>query len=175
MPANPKPSGTARSILNPRQVLKIAPRLRSETATEADRQSIKANGYDFEVEKIGAKQRTRRITGNLKSGPVERRSRNMQLRAGGEDRQPDDDGGHFIAGRFNGPRKAFNHFAQNARFNRGVYREVENGWAKELAAGRRVFVDIIPHYRGSSIRPDSLTIVWTVDGELHERDFSNSK
>ena len=84
-----------------------------------------------------------------------------------------DDGGQFIAARFYGPRDTFNHFAQDASFNRGAYRALEDRWAKELKAGRRVFVDIIAHYEGTSSRPASLTVAWIIDGKRERKKFPN--
>ena len=50
------------------------------------------------------------------------RSRTVQAQAAGVERQHSDDGGHYVAALFNGPTDAFNHFAQNANFNRGGYK-----------------------------------------------------
>src|SRR3546814_19055716 len=77
-------------------------------------------------------------------------SRRNQRSAGGADRRATDDGGHYIAARFNGPSDAFNHFAQDANFNRGTYRAMEDAWAASVRAGHRVMVDIVPHYDGLS-------------------------
>lgn len=68
-----------------------------------------------------------------------------------------------------------NLFAQDANFNRGAYRVMENGWAKDLKAGHRVFVDITVRYDGLSNRPSSLTVVWYVDGKPRIRRFPNEK
>lgn len=55
--------------------------------------------------------------------------------AGGANRRPDDDGGHYIAARFDGPTEAFNHFAQNTSFDRGGYRVLEDQWARAKRGG----------------------------------------
>jgi hypothetical protein len=54
------------------------------------------------------------------------RSRTSQANAGGAERRASDDGGHYVAARFNGPAEAFNHFARDANFNRGRYRLLED-------------------------------------------------
>jgi LysM repeat protein len=133
--------------------------------------TISKNGYGFDVDVLN---RTRKAAGemHLKLAP---RSKINQANAGKPDRRDTDDGGHFIAARFNGPRDSFNHFAQDANFNRGAYRVLEDGWAKDLRAGHRVFVDIVPHYRGTSKRPDSLTVTWFVDGKRFEKEFPNER
>jgi hypothetical protein len=137
---------------------------------------ITSNGYNFHVSsETGHRRRTERVSGELRLGQVSQRSRQEQSRAGGADRKPTDDGGHFVAARFDGPRKWFNHFAQNSNFNRGAYRAIEDGWAKDLKAGKRVFVDIVPHYTGQSTRPDNLTIQWTVGDREYVRELPNKR
>ncbi|WP_254602633.1 DNA/RNA non-specific endonuclease [Sphingomonas bacterium] len=54
------------------------------------------------------------------------RSKTNQREASKPDRLRTDDGGHFIAARFNGPSDKINHFAQDANFNRGAYRVMED-------------------------------------------------
>jgi hypothetical protein len=133
--------------------------------------TISKNGYDFDVDAI---DRARKVDGEIRLQQAPR-SRTNQANAGKPDRLPNDDGGHYIAARFNGPRDWFNHFAQDAKFNRGAYRVVEDGWAKAVRAGKRVFVDIIPRYEGLSRRPYSLSVVWYVDGERFSESFPNRK
>jgi LysM repeat protein len=128
------------------------------------------NGYDFHIDIIA---RTRRVMGALSLGPKAPRSRPNQARAGEPNRSEGDDGGHFIATRFNGPSDSFNHFAQNARVNRGAYRAMEDRWHKALQAGHKVSVDIEPHYEGTSMRPDSVRVTWFTDGKKDFRIFLN--
>jgi hypothetical protein len=118
-------------------------------------------------------ERTREVKGEISIDETAKRSRRNQREAGGADRRATDDGGHYIAARFNGPSDAFNHFAQDANFNRGAYRVMENGWAASVRGGHRVLVDIVPHYDGLSRRPDQITVTWTVDGQEHSRTFAN--
>jgi hypothetical protein len=99
-------------------------------------------------------------------------ARSNQAQAGKPDRRPNDDGGHFIAARFNGPSGSFNHFAQGASFNRGAYRIMEDGWDKARQT-HKVFVVIEPHYPGMSRRPDRIRVTWFIDGHRKFRDFPN--
>jgi len=128
------------------------------------------NGYDFYID---IALRTRKAFGRLSLASVAIRSRRNQSEAGKPDRRAGDDGGHFIAARFNGPSASFNHFAQDASFNRGAYRAMEDSWAKALRAGRKVFVTIEPHYAGTSRRPDNVRVTWIVDGEKRIKNFPN--
>jgi len=104
------------------------------------------------------------------------RSRQGRLsnRAYGSDRLPTDDGGHYVAVRFNGPTDTFNHFAQDANFNRGGYRVLENQWAKDIKEGKQVYVAITPTYVGSSKRPSDIDVVFMINGKRNVRSFSNT-
>jgi hypothetical protein len=90
-------------------------------------------------------------------------------------RRASDDGGHYIASRFNGPTEAFNHFAQDANFNRGGYRVLEDEWARDKRAGRAVAVKIVPRFDGTSVRPSVIDVWWTVDGEGKSLKFPNER
>jgi hypothetical protein len=138
---------------------------------QGQRLKIPKNGYSFSID---AHVRPRQISGELQL-KLEARSRRAQLNAGKPDRRDTDDGGHFVAARFNGPRAWFNHFAQDANFNRGAYRALEDKWAKAVRSGKRVFVDIVPHYRGTSMRPYLLWVTWTIDGRRARQRFTNEK
>ncbi len=126
------------------------------------------NGYEFYIDAIG---RSRQAYGLLHFGPSERSRKNQK---GVQDRVPTDDGGHYIAARFEGPSDAFNHFAQNANFNRGAYRVLEDKWADALRAGDKVFVNIVPHYLGTSKRPDWIDVSWSVNGKRYKTKFANA-
>ena len=159
-------------------VPKLAPQPRRLTEASGQRASarrvIRKNDYDFEIEQLGSKQRVRHAKGSLQIASA-MRSRREQARAGGPDRRVTDDGGHLIAARFNGPSDWFNHFAQDASFNRGEYRALEDAWAKGLRAGHRVSVNIVPHYRGFSTRPYKLSVTWEIDGKRLTREFRNER
>jgi hypothetical protein len=135
------------------------------------RLTVRKNGYDFSID---AHARTRRVSGEIRLQP-QPRSRRAQANAGIPDRRDTDDGGHFVAARFNGPREWFNHFAQDANFNRGAYRALEDQWATAVRSGKRVFVDITPHYRGTSMRPYRLVAKSIIDGKEFVSDFPNQK
>ena len=130
------------------------------------------NGYEYQIDERG---RTRRVSGALVVAGKQVRSRTAQAQAGGVERQPSDDGGHYVAARFNGPTDAFNHFAQNANFNRGSYRVLEDEWAREKRTGRAVTVRIVPQFDGGSVRPSVIDVWWTVDGNKKSAKFRNER
>jgi hypothetical protein len=101
------------------------------------------------------------------------RSRRAQAQAGGADRRSSDDGGHYIAARFNGPTEAFNHFAQDANFNRGRYRALEDQWARAKKDGKQVSVRIVPVYGESSQRPSSINVWFTIGGRMESQKIPN--
>ena len=136
------------------------------------RHIVESRRYRFGLDE---KRRTLIIKGQLKFPETTDRSRTSQLRAGGSDRRSDDDGGHYIAARFGGPKDAFNHFAQNASFNRGGYRAIEDGWAKALRGGQRVRVNIAVSYKGGSKRPEFLKVRWTINGMPKKQNFANER
>lgn len=133
------------------------------------RHIVKA-GYDYSIDTAG---RTREVQGTLTRNPDQGRNAREQARAGGDNRLPDDHGGHYIARRFNGPTDAFNHFAQNGTFNKSGYAKLENGWARAMKGGHTVRVHIDSFYPGTSKRPDLIRVRYKIDDKFHERDFAN--
>lgn len=103
------------------------------------------------------------------------RSRAIQASAGGGERRSSDDGGHYIAARFNGPTEAFNHFAQDANFNRGDYRVLEDEWAKAKRLGKSVTVKVIPRFPSTSKRSSTINVWWTINGHLESQQFPNER
>ncbi|NNM77231.1 LysM peptidoglycan-binding domain-containing protein [Sphingomonas sp. ID1715] len=128
------------------------------------------NGYYFSLDELG---RTRRVDGELRREPSTRSAR-MQGNAGQPDRREDDDGGHLIAVRFGGPKATYNHFAQNANFNRGAYRALEDTWSAEQRRGKDVRVRIRVQYQADSRRPHRLLVAWTSSGRPEKRVFGNA-
>lgn len=131
---------------------------------------VSKNGYEFYID---AGDRTREVQGTLRLAPAQRRSRSAQSQAGGADRKPSDQGGHYIARRFNGPTDRFNHFAQDGSFNNREYRVLENLWAREIAQGRLVTVSITPQYENASQRPFEIRVIYRIDGNRNTQIFPN--
>jgi hypothetical protein len=162
---------------SPRKPEERAPRTEATPAAAAAAtvkpkplRSVLANGYRFLIDWLN---RTEFVSGWLRIGGFERRSRRSQRQAGLPDRRATDDGGHYIARRFNGPSDAFNHFAQDANFNRGGYRALEDKWAGALKSGSKVFVTIDPRFRGSSQRPYEIVVRYKIDQNWFSQTFRN--
>ncbi|MBL0116515.1 MAG: phage portal protein [Sphingomonadales bacterium] len=144
---------------------------RSRSATDRMHR-ITENGYAFDLD---SEHRTRRAGGTVRLDPGQRRSRSAQRRAGVPDRLPSDEGGHYVAREFGGPDKDFNHFAQDANFNRSGYRKLENKWQRLTKAGKKVTFAIIPQYPRGSRRPSAINVMYFDGKEIHVKNFPNGQ
>jgi hypothetical protein len=131
---------------------------------------VDRNGYRYEIDE---QNRTRRVSGEITLNPEQGRSPTAQRAAGGGDRRETDHGGHYIARRFNGPTEAFNHFAQDASFNRRDYAKLENQWERAKRQGKQVRVKIVPVYEGKSQRPSALNVWFYIDGKEGSHQLPN--
>lgn len=132
---------------------------------------VKRNGYIFLLDENNDPHRIE--VPSLSSEAKTPRSRSAQRNAGKPDRLPTDDGGHYIAHRFNGPSDAFNHFAQDAGVNRGKYRVLEQEWANAQAKGKPVSLAMNISYPKGSRRPDRIRIWSNIGGHLQYNEFDN--
>jgi HK97 family phage portal protein len=164
-PAKPR-SPTKRPAISARKTTSL---LQVDTGAGGMRR-ITENGYDFDLD---GDNRTRRAGGTVRLDPGQRRSRSVQRRAGVPDRLPSDEGGHYVAREFGGPDKDFNHFAQDANFNRSGYRKLENMWQRLTKAGKKVTFAIIPRYPPGSRRPSDIYVMYFYDGNLKMVPFTN--
>jgi LysM repeat protein len=143
------------------------PSLESQILDHNWRQEIRGN-YNYYID-VGS--RFRLVFGVVTLTDTPKRSRKSQKEV--PERGPRDDGGHYVAPRFNGPTDWFNHFAQDLHINRGAYRVMEDGWYKAAAAGKKVFLNIKPIYPGASRRPSDIEVTWYIDGKRHFKNFPN--
>lgn len=93
--------------------------------------------------------------GSLELTDDPHRDPEAQRTVGGEDRLPDDDGGHLIGARFDGSGGYENLDAQNSNVNRSGYKRMENEWADSLKEGDKVFANVETYKRDGSERPDA--------------------
>jgi DNA/RNA non-specific endonuclease len=101
----------------------------------------------------------------------DRRNAEAQLEAGEPDRQPNDDGGHLFATKFEGPGESLNLTAQSREQNRMIkdvpsnWRRLEDTWQALRASGIQVHASIdVKHPNRSSLRPSSRTVTDHHDG-----------
>lgn len=147
----------------------VVPEVAEDTSTWT--QEVR-NGYAYSLDQ---QQRPRRIQGRLVSNAAQTRNSAAQLAAGGHDRKTTDEGGHFIARRFNGPTEACNHFAQDRNFNRSKFKALENLWQRALDKQQQVVLDFKEiRYPQGSMRPSELRIDYTIDGVPYKVVFKNA-
>jgi len=132
--------------------------------------TVTDHGYQFTIDGEG---RTRIVSGAITLNPDQGRSKENQLAAGGSDRLPSDQGGHYIAREFNGPTEAYNHFAQDANFNQSGYRKLENLWGATTRRGEKVHVTIGAEYEDGSRRPYEIDVDYTIAGVTERKEFPN--
>ncbi len=85
--------------------------------------------YEYKTDKQG---RITECNGTLKLCPETERNNYAQLKAGGEDRRPGDEGGHLIARRFGGSKEIDNMVALDGSLNKNEYKKMEDSWEKTL-------------------------------------------
>jgi|CXWL01.1.fsa_nt_gi HK97 family phage portal protein len=166
-PAAPVPQPAPRAASKKPVVRPTSTSARSETD---EMRRVTENGYDFDID---SENRTHRAAGTVRLDAEQRRSRSAQRRAGRPDRLPSDEGGHYVAREFGGPDKDFNHFAQDAKFNRSDYRKLEIKWRKLTKAGKKVTFSIVPRYPPGSRRPSDIDVMYFYDGNLVKVPFTN--
>jgi len=100
------------------------------------------------------------------------RNRREQAAAGGPDRLAGDHGGHIFGTLFGGPGERVNINAMASKINQGAYERMEEFWTAEIEINRVVDVSVDIDYLGTSMRPDSFTIIFnTDDGTSHHFRF----
>ena len=141
------------------------------------KEQYEANKYQYETDRHG---RISHCEGRLRLEPGKTNPVHQQ-KAGGESRLDVDDGGHLIARRFGGSEKVDNIVPMNYHLNRGEYKAMESEWAKLVADGKTVDVEIDCRYGWSnSERPKVIRVRYIVSDETGEierksKSFTNSK
>jgi hypothetical protein len=133
---------------------------------------IVVNGHRFHIDAAG---RPKLWRSELSLDRPTNRSSKVQVRAGGSDRRITDQGGHLIAPRFGGPANDFNHIAQDANFNQGIYRKLEDKWAKAIKNNQKVVVETKLKCKGPTQRPDRLIVRYKIDNRRYIEKFHNEK
>lgn len=125
------------------------------------------NGYSYETDKLG---RITRCEGSLRLEDGKRNTAH-QVRAGGEYRLENDEGGHLIGRRFGGSEKVDNLVPMDSYVNGVEYKELEDDWATELDKGSIVDVKIQCRYSGDSSRPTDFIVKYKItDKDGFERN-----
>lgn len=96
--------------------------------------------------------------------PENSRDNEAQRLAGGEDRRPNDQGGHIVGRDMKGDGGIGNLVAMDSKINQSDYKRMENDIKAALGEGRDVTTKTEMTYSGDSERPDKITVTVTVDG-----------
>lgn len=129
-------------------------------------------GYTYRTDDL---RRIVNCKGNLKRG-IAQRNEYAQRIVGREDRLPDDEGGHLIASIFKGSGNIDNLVPMNANLNKGEWKRLENAWQNALdeIPPHQVEVEIIPIYKGNSLRPSRFIIEYKIDGKEYSKILENA-
>lgn len=113
---------------------------------------------------------------SLKDGD---RNNYAQKTVGGEDRLPDDDGGHLIARMFGGSKDIDNLVAQSKFINRpfkenGEWNNIEKEWQEFLNSGKEVKnIKMEVKYSGNSKRPTEFLVEYYVNNKEFVQHVKN--
>ena len=106
--------------------------------------------------------------------PENPRDNEAQQQAGGEDRCPNDQGGHVVSRDMNGDGGIGNLVAMDSKINQSDYKRMENDIKTTLDEGKDVTTKTEMTYSGDSKRPDKITVTVGVDGEDTVYEFDNN-
>ncbi|MUK58042.1 ADP-ribosylating toxin, partial [Pseudomonas aeruginosa] len=113
---------------------------------------------------------------SLKDGD---RNNYAQKTVGGEDRLPDDDGGHLIARMFGGSKDIDNLVAQSKFINRpfkenGDWYNLEKEWQEFLNSGNEVKnIKMEVKYSGNSKRPSIFKVRYEINNKRNVKTIYN--
>ena len=87
-----------------------------------------------------------------------------------------DEAGHLIGNQFGGSTNMVNLVPMHHHVNHGSFKQIENEWRRQLAAGKQVDVEIKVRYPFESMeteRPDWFEVVYTIEGKRHVEVLKN--
>ena len=128
-----------------------------------------SKGYYYQTDELG---RIKAAQGDLRLETGKRNNRD-QLKAGYEDRLPNDHGGHLIAKIFGGSGELDNLVAMDKIVNTVKYRDVERAWENALKNGETVNVKIILDYTEANKRPTGFNVEYIIGDSKKEIYLSN--
>ena len=123
-----------------------------------------SKGYYYKTDELG---RIKAAQGELRLEDGVRNNRD-QLKAGGDDRLPDDHGGHLIAKIFGGSGELDNLVAMDKIVNTVKYRKLEKEWTEGLQAGKNVNVKITLDYAEVNKRPTGFHVEYIIGDSKQE-------
>lgn len=131
-----------------------------------------SNGYKYTTDELGRIKTANACELRLEDGV---RNSTDQVKAGGEDRRINDDGGHLFARIFGGSGKIDNIVAMDRNVNRGEYKAIENQLAAALSDGKNASMNVKLEYIGESQRPSKIIVKYSIDEEKSRRVINNDR
>lgn len=156
---------TSKKVHNGEQFTKVD----GKKALKPNIEYTTTEGYHYKTDNSG---RISSVEATLQLGKAER-NQYAQRTVGGNDRLPNDDGGHLIASIFKGSGEIDNLVPMNATLNRSEYKTLENTWKKALEEGKDVTIKVKPIYEGKSTRPTEFKINYSIDGKKYSDRLIN--
>lgn len=129
--------------------------------------SYDLNGYHYETDEKG---RIVTAGGTLKVKAHKGRP-TLNDEIGGK--EVNDEKGHLIGDQFEGSNLSGNLVAMGVNVNRSEYRKMEERLSKAVGDGKNVNISIDVKYDGDSMRPNSFSVKYTIDGETFKETFKN--
>ena len=127
-------------------------------------------GYRYETDSHG---RIDAAEGNL-IDEAGTRNAYQQAKSGGRDRLDTDHGGHLFATIFRGPGERINLVPMDSNLNQGVWKAMENRWARALERGKTVRVSLRLDYDEHRTRPKRFEVKYQIEGRpIVVRTFQN--
>ena len=123
-----------------------------------------SKGYYYQTDELG---RIKAAQGDLRLEDGVRNNGD-QLKAGYEDRLPNDHGGHLIAKIFGGSGELDNLVAMDKIVNTVKYRKLEKEWTEGLQAGKNVNVKITLDYVEVNKRPTGFHVEYIIGDSKQE-------
>lgn len=106
--------------------------------------------------------------------PENLRDNEAQQQAGGNDRKPNDQGGHIVGRDMNGNGGIGNLIAMDSKINQSDFKRMENDVKAALDKGKDVSTKTEITYGGDSERPDRITVTVTTDETDTVYKFDNN-
>jgi len=124
-------------------------------------------GYIGETDSLGRLSKAK--TSELKISEIDR----LKHATNTPGKMDGDHAGHLFGDRFGGSPELDNLVSQASNVNLSTFKKIENQWAKDVLAGKKVKVEIKVNYKGDTFRPSSFEVSWSVNGEEFYRLIKN--
>lgn len=141
-----------------------------------DKKILPNNTYELNGNIYATDDKGRIISCDAKPVRVPDNPRDIKAQqdVGGEDREPNDQGGHIVGRDLNGDGGIGNLLAMDSKINQSDYKRMENDIKVALDGGKDVTMYTEVTYDGNSERPDNITVTTTANGEKSVYRFDNN-